>query len=312
MNKPGIKYRLKQKIKYHFSSDEIEKRIAEINRYEEIISADKESFSIKGNPNKFQLHAHAFLLQNFNIFQTLSEQENVHFTVDEGQILCRIDDLKFAVYTAEEIFIIKEIWLDGSYNLDSLQLQDCIVMDVGMNVGMASLFFSSKEFVKKIYAYEPFKPTYEIAKLNIAYNKDFRNKIESHNFGMSSKNEEIEVEYSPDHRGRTGIWGTELVLDKIDATEKEKLELRDFNTELDRIIKENPNSPLVLKIDCEGSEYDIFESLNETLLKPVSCILLEWHKKGPKEIAEKLKSNGFSLLSFNPQSKKVGMIYAFK
>ncbi|MEQ8520312.1 MAG: FkbM family methyltransferase [Cytophagales bacterium] len=312
MSKAGIKYRIKQKIKYHFSSDEIEKRIAEINRYEEIISIDKDSFSIKGDSNKFNISKHAFLLQNFNIFQILSEQENIHFKVSDEIIYCLIDELKIAIYNAEEIFIIKEIWLDGCYNLNGLQLKNCVIMDVGMNVGMASLFFSTKEFVKKIYAYEPFKPTFEIAKLNIGLNKNLQNIIEFYNFGMSSKNEEIEVEYSSDHRGRTGIWGTDLVLDQIESSKKEKLELRDFNRELERIIEENPNSPLVLKIDCEGSEYDIFQSLNEDLLKPVKCILMEWHLKGPDEIVEKLKSNGFSLLSFNSRSKKVGMIYAFK
>ncbi|QNL22364.1 FkbM family methyltransferase [Hyphobacterium sp. CCMP332] len=312
MSKSGIKYRIKQKLKYHFSSDEIEKRIADINRYEEIILLDKETFSIKGDSNKFDINKHAFLLQNINIFQKLSEQDNIKILVSEGHIYCLIDELKIDVYTAEEIFIIKEIWIDGTYNLDSLQLNECVVMDVGMNVGMASLFFSTKEFVRKIYAYEPFKPTFEIAKLNIGLNKNLQNKIEFYNYGMSSKNEEIEVEYSSDHRGRTGIWGTDLVLDQIESSKKEKLELRDFNTELERIIEENPDSPLVLKIDCEGSEYDIFRSLNEALLKPVKCILMEWHKRGPDEIVKKLKSNGFSLLSFNSKSKKVGMIYAFK
>ncbi len=312
MYKSGLPYRIQQKLIYHFSNDPVQKSIAELNRYEKVITVKNDTFSVKGSSLIFNLKKHYFVIQNLEIFLNLLLNEQIEFEIIEDQLTCHINNLAFSISTAEEIYIINEIWIEGSYNIELNSTKKYVVMDVGMNVGLATLFFCSKDFIKKVYSYEPFKPTFEIAEKNIDQNPNTKAKIQTHNYGLSSKNEELEVNYSLDNRGRTGIWGTELILDKIDKEQKEKIVLKNFNDELSRVIQENPEIEIILKIDCEGSEYGIFETLKEDLLNHVKCILLEWHKKGPNLITQKLRKNDFSIISFNSNSNKVGMLYAFK
>lgn len=81
---------------------------------------------------------------------------------------------------------------------------------------------------------------------------------------------------------------------------------------IDRIIREHPNKKVVLKIDCEGSEYKIFENLlltNE--LEKVYMILMETHDGRENEIKSFLKKCHFiyfdNYVGYYP---KIAFIYA--
>jgi hypothetical protein len=77
-------------------------------------------------------------------------------------------------------------------------------------------------------------------------------------------------------------------------------------------IKANGNE-IILKMDCEGSEYDIFESLSSAKILPdFNFIIVEWHYKDPEKIFTALRDAGFVFMAFDPQSKTAGMIYAFR
>ena len=122
----------------------------------------------------------------------------------------------------------------------------------------------------------------------------------------------MEVEYSAKHRGRAGVWGTKLINEENINIEVEKIKLHSFNIELRRIVEKHPNNDIIIKIDTEGSEYDIFENIDKQLLNPVKVIMLEWHINGPDFIQDILEEIGFKILSLSPKSKKTGMLYAFK
>jgi FkbM family methyltransferase len=54
----------------------------------------------------------------------------------------------------------------------------------------------------------------------------------------------------------------------------------------------------ILKVDCEGAEYDIFESASKTTLAKIDHVILEWHEITGKSVAnvrELLESNGFEI-----------------
>lgn len=307
-------YRLKQKLKYHLTTTEFNKRVAEINRFQQIITVKRSVFSIRGCPLLFNEKQHLFLLNNIDLFRNLTEQKHLNFTLENETLICNISGgiIRLPVTTAEELFIIQEIWVDGCYNVQLTTSQPIVVIDVGMNVGFASLFFASLKQVSSVYSFEPFIPTFEQGMTNLKLNSGLSSKIKPHNFGLSLRETELTVDYSIQHRGRTGIWGTELILDKTEHVSKERLILKSFNHTIKNIIENHPNSEFIWKIDCEGSEYDIFQAVDNFSLKSVRAILLEWHKKGPKQLIDKLIENRFTILSTKPNSNKVGMIYAFR
>ena len=81
----------------------------------------------------------------------------IHFK-DANQGICvSIDGLEIIVESFEEFFIIAEIFIDYDYNF--LLNEEVVVLDIGMNIGIASLFFSKMNAVTKVYGFEPVADT---------------------------------------------------------------------------------------------------------------------------------------------------------
>ena len=248
------------------------------------------------------------LLDNGYVF---SDKENVVIT-PEG--------VKFTYnpYTKDAlIYAIYEIFLKREYGI--ILDADIIFIDIGMNLAITSLYFASMKNIKKIYAFEPFVPTYNSALMNINLNLELAKKIQTFNIGLGNENKEIEVPYNIGQAGcMSCVYNpfelNEKVCKKIETIEK--LKICDAAEILEPIINKNCNQELiVLKIDTEGSEFDIFQSLEaQNLFAKIDVIMLEYHYKSPKILEEVLLKNNFTII-YNPQWDKkieVGMIFAFK
>lgn len=198
--------------------------------------------------------------------------------------------VKFYSVGTDEVAIFNEI-----FNLDCYALrskQDLIVMDIGMNVGLASLYFSKLPNVQKIYSYEPFKETYNLAIENIDLNPELKDKIITHNFGLGDVNENLLGMCNPLYRGSASI------IDGISPTgDSIEVILKSAGNELEKIITLNPDMPIALKIDCEGGEIKIFKDSKFLSLLPfVKEIVMETHTPDIfKEITSILKNAGFSI-----------------
>src|SRR5690606_13837023 len=80
--------------------------------------------------------------------------------------------------------------------------ESSIVIDVGFNVGFASLFFAAKKNVSKIYSFEPVRPTFEQGLNNLCLNTRLSTKIEPFNFGLSDCDALAIVDYSYQCKGQ--------------------------------------------------------------------------------------------------------------
>lgn len=249
------------------------------------------------------------VLLNYPLSIFLYQQPKAHFRIDKKKLLLKIRDLEFEVETAEEIFIAHEIFVRGIYHF--LLAGKFNLIDVGMNVGMASLFFAKMDNIEHVYAFEPFQDTYNQALLNFSKNPDFFRKITPHNFGLGSANRKLTVEYSPEHRGRSGIYGTRYVLEKIERSYEVEITIKDTVMVFEKLPKFNEEN-WILKIDTEGSEFDIIRSLDSrNMLGKFHIIILEWHEKDPGDIISSLLKAGFKIIS-REASSKAGLIYAFR
>jgi FkbM family methyltransferase len=241
----------------------------------------------------------------------LYEYGGFAFSVNNDTVIASVKKLAFSVSTAEELFILQEIFLGNHYNFDAGK--DVVVVDIGMNVGMASLYFAMRKDVVKVYSYEPFLPTYKQGLQNLGLNLSISKKIISHNYGLSDTESKMQVEYNFSNKGQVGMLGTSLINSKIENVSIEKIELKPFLPEIQKIVYENPGKEIVLKIDCEGAEYNIFKALEISGIPvQVKMVMMEWHKGDPQWLVSVLKNNGFkSVLTF-ANNQKVGMIYACK
>ncbi len=262
------------------------------------------SFALENDPNNLVYKSAADLIVIKKYFPDLALENH-----KEG-VLVRFNDLKLYIETSEEFFILKEVFVEKDYNL--LSNEDLVVFDIGMNIGISSLFFGLKKNVEKIYSFEPVVNTYQQAIYNVALNKELSTKIEAFNIGLGATTRVEKVLYNPQAKGNCGIrLESSLVIDKNNSKEIE-IKIKDINDILPDLFVKHKGLKKVLKIDCEGAEYEILKRLNDSaILTEIDVLLIEWHDKGAESLENVLIENNFRVVSRYLTSIS-GMIYAFK
>ena len=266
----------------------------------------KDLFGIELPPNiYYYCHKGWKLLRDLKIAYSATLMIN-----DKNILEISFSKYVFAINTWEEILVLHEIFVQGVYNLELKK--DFLFIDIGMNVGFTSIYFSSQEYCKNVIAFEPFKNTIDSARYNMFLNPTFSGAIEIFNIGLGYPKRDLEVEYSNNHKGSVGINGIAPYVEGIAPRFKVELAIVDVAETLKSFLA-TPNIKKVMKIDCEGAEYEIINRLAETkLLNSVDILMIEWPMKGPEEIKGYLSNAGFTTFSFNEFSKTIGMLYAFK
>ncbi len=203
--------------------------------------------------------------------------------------------------------IFKEIFVNECYNFNFPD--EYIVIDIGQNVGFASFFFSAKENVKRIYGYEPDAVLFTKLQRNMELNPRLKEKIEAFPYALGSK---TKSEKYTNVKSEDGVGGIRKIREGDDSGLSFEIHCVDVAEEMEKIIKANPGCRIVLKSDCEGAEYDIFERLEETgLIENVDAIVMEWHLGKRKELESYLSQNRYSYI-VNNTTKTYGLCYAQK
>jgi FkbM family methyltransferase len=234
------------------------------------------------------------------------------FIFDKNRrVIAEFNKTRFFVTSIEELFILNEIFVEGRYNY--FLSHDHLVIDIGMNVGFSSLLFASVSNVKKVIAYEPVMQTYEMGLENLNLNPTWQSKIESYNLGVGQNSRVEEFVFSIEWKGSVGLRGlSESRLKSTKKPEIVKVNLIDVSQVIDHA--KSFNLPIVVKIDCEGAEYEILERLESIdEIRSVEAFIIEWHEKGPQLIINILKKADMFTIFCNPgQTQETGMIYAVR
>lgn len=244
------------------------------------------------------------------------------FIIDDKNKLSYSDGIKTVSFrTYDELNGILDVFEYGAYDYVSSK-EKFVVVDIGMNIGAASLYFAYRDEVTKVYSYEPFQPTYLDAVYNVEKNKSIAEKIVLRNLGMDDVETDREIEYNSGMTCgmSTDVYTTNAVakqyqdwgLYQQEDSRAETVHLVKASKEIGKIMAENACNPIILKIDCEGAEERILQDLSESgFLKRVYMIMLEWHYKNNDAIGKVLRQNQFAFFSF-PKERNMGMIYAVK
>jgi FkbM family methyltransferase len=279
-------------------------KISNISQKELDLKNLVDGFAVQNDTNDLVLKSAPYLFEIKKYFPELVLESH-----KDGVLAC-FNDLKVYLESSEEFFIVKEVFVEKDYNL--LSNENFVVFDIGMNIGISSLFFALNQKVTQIYSFEPVVTTYDQAIYNLKLNKAYSHKIEAFNFGLGGSSRVEKVLYNSQAKGNCGIrLESSLVIDKKDAKEIE-INIKDVSAILPDLMAKHSGQPVVLKIDCEGAEYEIVQKLNDAnLLKDVEMLLIEWHDKGAKLLEDLLIANNFRVVSRHLTSI-TGMIYAFK
>jgi len=184
-----------------------------------------------------------------------------------------------------------EVFLENQYS--SLPVKEKVVVDIGANIGDSAIYFLLHG-AKKVFAIEPYPKNYETAQKNIDINH-LTSKVHLLLAGCSAKHGYITIDQKIDSGNRSVM---------NESTEGKKIPL----ITLEEIMHENDMDSAVLKIDCEGCEYDVILNSSKIILRNFIYIHIEYHY-GYKNLKEKLEKCGFEVFVTNPRYSFVNNMY---
>lgn len=232
--------------------------------------------------------------------------------VEESGTIASFSGVSFYLRNLEDFQIANEVFAYNEYNFRSSRA--CIAIDIGMNTGLTALYLANMPTVKEIYAFEPFERPYKRALENFGLNPGLSEKIKAHNYGLGAVDQRLTVLSQEQSTIGTSIKGLATGI-------PEDITICDASTELEKIFADakRKNLDIVVKVDCEGSEFPIFDVLSKKdLVKEVRVFLIEWHKwwstdRTQEDIVSCLIKSGFIVFDHTVLSQIwAGRLYAIR
>lgn len=186
---------------------------------------------------------------------------------------CKLDDISFAFYdliTSDTVKIVEnEI---EAYKFDIIDFKEGdIIIDIGANIGITSIYLAKKYPFVKIYSFEPVKQNYDNLLKNIELNNIDKNIIKAHNMAVTKDGRDVNLSIPLFNTGASNIYNNNHGrISNININVK-SITLNDI------FSKYNINKCKLLKIDCEGSEYEILYNTDISYLKNCENIRGEFH-----------------------------------
>lgn len=165
--------------------------------------------------------------------------------------------------------VLREIERD--YQLNDIQFKSDRprIIDIGAHIGLVSVFLAKYYPTSTVESYEPNPDNYSHLVKNIKANR-LRN-VKTHHAAVTGDGRGVIIQTVSDNSGQYSIYKNGGK--KVHSVSIAKL----LNKPID-----------LLKIDCEGAEYEIFDALTDEQIKSIGAIRGEFHQ---------LKGDGITRLS---------------
>jgi len=203
----------------------------------------------------------------------------------------------------------KEIFMENAYSIGLRKTikKNPIIIDIGANVGFLSMFVLSKYPACTVYSYEPIYSNFQ----QLIRNKELNitKKINCFNKAVCGYDGKIKINFD-----KADSFSTSATIINHDGGDNgDSIEISCLT--LSEIFKENNlNNCDLLKLDCEGAEYDILYNTPEDILNKIDQMAIEVHSgKNEKDNLQSLKEfllkSNFKLFQFED---KPHMLWAYR
>jgi len=182
---------------------------------------------------------------------------------------------------------IVEIFEEGTHVQN---FQGGTVIDIGASTADSSIYYALNR-AQNVYAVEPMKESFDIALQNVRLN-NLERRVHLINAALSSKSGQIELTVSSKNPNANSICPTETI--KKAGINFDSKRLVDSIT-LENIVSQyNISKIKLLKMDCEGCEYEVLQTLDVEMFSIIDNIILEFHD-GVKFLAGLLEKQGYDV-----------------
>lgn len=172
---------------------------------------------------------------------------------------------QFLVREFMSLYIFREIFVDGCYDLPRLRGEQPIIVDIGANTGLFAIRMKQLYPAASIWCYEPLPENFR----SLTRNLELSGLSGCHPFqegvGNSARTEKLFV-----HQRNVG--GHSIFADVASSSESITISLVDLGTVLARV---GDKAIDLLKLDCEGAEYEILKSMNVQTAQRIERIVFE-------------------------------------
>jgi FkbM family methyltransferase len=277
-----------------------------------LLKLEKTTIQFPKTPAAFRILSSYSLLRELDAFTDCK----VFWNDEKDALILTWGGASYLADNPEEIYILREIYLSGDYDFASAD--SVVVIDIGANVGFTSIFLADANPDVIIIACEPVELNFRKALRNLAENPHLSKRITPHNIGLFTEDGEQVISSEIENRGRSSIV-IDRSYDSPAVTENIPVKVRRASSFIRMVRELYPDRRIIVKMDCEGSEYNILRNLKDDgVLNFISAFMMEWHNVGDGDNAAFIRdffmNSGFDVCirGRNQSKDTVGIAYAFR
>lgn len=164
--------------------------------------------------------------------------------------------------------------INRDYELSNLKIEDNdVIIDIGAHVGVVSTQLSKMNPNSKIYSFEPTANTFYCLSKNLEMN-NIKN-VKAFNRAVTSNGRDIQMTMSSTNSGGSSHFfnNKRELISYVNTVQSVSI-----NELITTILNETGADKIkLLKIDCEGGEYEIIKSLKPELFSKIEYMIGEFH-----------------------------------
>ena len=202
-----------------------------------------------------------------------------------------------------DLMALTNVWMINEYDVEDFEINtNDTVIDIGAHIGLFSLLVSQLCKTGKILSFEPVSENFDLLVSNLKLNH-IKN-ILPFNMAVSKNSGRLDLFLNNDQSAHS-----------IFSKSSESINVE--STSLQKIFEENKiSSCKLLKLDCEGAEYEIIDSLPLEYLDKIQNMVIEYHLADTKpelvkSLILKIKNAGFKIKT-RPHHNDMGFLIARK
>lgn len=199
-------------------------------------------------------------------------------------------------------FLFHEIWIDEFYAPTGYGIgANETVVDIGGNIGVFALWAATRAPNTRVLSFEPFPKNIEFFEMNVMESRI--ENVQIYPWAVGKKDELRRL-------GVSDSWILHSLNDSEDKEEDGSIEVECKS--LDTIFNE-VNSCGLLKLDCEGGEYEALYSASRETLGKIDRLVCEFNvidndKQNGPALSKYLESFGFRIDRFEHLDETCGFI----
>lgn len=217
------------------------------------------------------------------------------------------DGTRFRVRGPMDIWIIKETCLDRDYERGAVAVEDgWTVIDIGAGSGDFAISVARRSARSRVFAFEPLPESFALLQENLRLNG--LSNVTAFPVAIAGGRGELLL-YT-----KTGLEGQHRTARAATSETGGALKVSSISLE-DAFERSGIAVCDLLKIDCEGGEYDILFGASEAALSRVRHIAMEFHDgitaHSHEDLVTFLESRGFRVRTRpNPAHANLGFLFA--